>query len=122
MNLAVRLSASAVVDPNEMSLFCFIDVETSCSTGDALLIVASFQEPFYGLLYADGYAKVPSCRASGSGSRLLRLALNASECGINYTQSDVISPLLFDSSRDNYFLMNVFHFLDLNRNNFIEQR
>lgn len=120
MNLAVRLSAS-VVDPNEMSLFCFIDVETSCSTGDALLIVASFQEPFYGLLYADGYAKVPSCRASGSGSRLLRLALNASECGINYTQSDVISPL-FDSSRDNYFLIIVFHFLDLNRNNFIEER
>jgi hypothetical protein len=69
-------------------LFLFIDVETSCS-GDSLLIMASLQEPFFGLIYANGFATSPSCRAEGTGSRLLRLALNSSECGIHFIQSEV---------------------------------
>lgn len=67
---------------------CFTDVETSCN-GDALLVVASLQEPFFGLLYANGFATTPSCRVEGAGSRLLRLALNASECGIHLSQTEV---------------------------------
>lgn len=67
---------------------CFIDVETSCS-GDSLLIMASLQEPFFGLIYANGFATSPSCRAEGTGNRLLRLALNASECGIHFIQTEV---------------------------------
>ncbi|XP_046646453.1 uncharacterized protein LOC124336716 [Daphnia pulicaria] len=65
----------------------FMNVETSCS-GDSLLIMASLQEPFFGLIYANGFATSPSCRAEGTGSRLLRLALNSSECGIHFIQSE----------------------------------
>nr|CAH0103652.1 unnamed protein product [Daphnia galeata] len=65
----------------------FMNVETSCS-GDSLLIMASLQEPFFGLIYANGFATSPSCRAEGTGNRLLRLALNASECGIHFIQTE----------------------------------
>lgn len=51
--------------------------------------MASLQEPFFGLIYANGFATSPSCRAEGTGSRLLRLALNSSECGIHFIQSEV---------------------------------
>ncbi|KZS07864.1 Uncharacterized protein APZ42_028203 [Daphnia magna] len=65
----------------------FMNVETSCS-GDSLLIVASLQEPFFGLIYANGFATTPSCKAEGTGNRLLRLVLNASECGIHFSQTE----------------------------------
>ncbi|XP_057365003.1 uncharacterized protein LOC130685690 [Daphnia carinata] len=65
----------------------FMNVETSCS-GDSLLIMASLQEPFFGLIYANGFATTPSCKAEGTGNRLLRLALNASECGIHFSQTE----------------------------------
>lgn len=51
--------------------------------------MASLQEPFFGLLYANGFATSPSCRAEGAGNRLLRLALNVSECGIHFSQTEV---------------------------------
>ena len=66
----------------------FVDIETSCS-GDSLLIMASLSEPFYGLLYAKGYATTPSCRVDGGGNRLLKLALDASECGIRFIEMPV---------------------------------
>ena len=66
----------------------FVDIETSCS-GDSLLIMASLSEPFYGLLYAKGYATAPSCRVDGGGNRLLKLALDASECGIRFIEMPV---------------------------------
>ena len=51
--------------------------------------MASFQEPFYGLLYANGYPSSSSCRVEGIGNRLLRLVLNVSECGIRFIPTEV---------------------------------
>jgi hypothetical protein len=68
-------------------LLC-IDVETSCN-GESLLIMASFNEPFYGLLYANGFPSSSSCRVEGTGNRLLRLVFNVSECGIRFISMEV---------------------------------
>ena len=51
--------------------------------------MASLKEPFYGILYADGYPDVPACQVEGSGRHLLRLSFNVSDCGLHFMDVEV---------------------------------
>jgi len=61
----------------------FINIEANCND-EGVLIMASLKEPFYGILYADGYPDVPACQVEGSGRHLLRLSFNVSDCGLHF--------------------------------------
>ena len=64
------------------------DIEANCND-DGVLVMASLKEPFYGILYAEGYAGVPDCQVEGSGRHLLRLYFNASDCGVHFIHTEV---------------------------------
>ena len=57
------------------------------------MVVATMNDPFYGLVYARGFPQ--SCRSDSEGQRRVKLKVKVEDCGVKVVEDEVSGTVIW---------------------------